>query len=149
MSNSRTPRDLESREMDTRDTYTPPSNLPEPTPKPGFIFRWVATHVLGQETRQNVANKMREGWVACKAADHPEMQDLANASGNIEVGGLMLCMMPKSKADARSRYYQGHAQAQMESVDNTYLKEQDSRMPKFTNRKSAVVRGANFGNGSQ
>jgi hypothetical protein len=146
---SRTPRDLDSRTNEERDVYVPPSNLPEPQPQPGYIFRWVATHVLGQETRQNVANKMREGWSPCRAEDHPEMKELANAGGNIEVGGLMLCKMPKSKADARARYYEGHAKAQMESVDNTYLKEEDPRMPKFTNRKSAVARGATFGNGSQ
>lgn len=148
MSNPRTPRDLETRATETRDEYVPPSSLPEPVPQAGFVFRWVATHVLGQETRQNVATKMREGWVPCKVEDHPEMSDLKSEGGNIEVGGLMLCKMPKSKIDARTRYYEKQATAQMQSVDNTFLKDEDPRMPKFTNRKSSVVRGANFGNGS-
>jgi hypothetical protein len=53
--------------------YTPSSALPDPTPEPGYVYRWIATHVLGQADPTNVSKKMREGWEPVKAADHPEL----------------------------------------------------------------------------
>ena len=48
--------------------------------------------------------------------------------GNVEIGGQLLCKMPEEKAKARDEYFSELAQSQMESVDNTYFKDQDSRM---------------------
>jgi len=59
---SRDPRDTMSREKSARAVYVPPTSLPDPTPEPGYLFRWVATHVLGQSDPTNVSRKMREGW---------------------------------------------------------------------------------------
>ena len=36
--------------------------------------------------------------------------------------------MPKKRAEARTEHFKGIAQNQMESVDNAYFKDQDSRM---------------------
>lgn len=148
MSDARKPRDLDTRTHEENEVYTPPSSLPDPHPEKGFVFRWIATHVLGKPVPQNVSMQLRDGWVPVKAADHPEMGDLVDASGNIEVGGLMLCKMPEKRAKAREQYYATQAQQQMQSVDNTYMKQQDPRMPLFAERKSATTRGANFGSGS-
>ena len=64
----RTPREIETREKSTRAMqYTPPSTLPEPNPEPGYVFRWVATHVLGSADPANVSKKMRDGWIPVKA----------------------------------------------------------------------------------
>jgi hypothetical protein len=38
-------------------------------------------------------------------------------------------------------YYQQQADAQMQSVDNTYMRENDPRMPMFKERKSTVTFG--------
>jgi len=40
----------------------------------------------------------------------------------------LLCKMPAEKAKARDEYFNNLAQSQLESVDNTYFKDQDSRM---------------------
>ena len=48
--------------------------------------------------------------------------------GNIEIGGQLLCKMPKEKAEARDAHFRNVASNQMESVDNVYFKDQDSRM---------------------
>ena len=150
MAENRTPRDNGSREKSARAVYVPPTNLPDPTPEPGMAYRWIATHVLGQADPNNVSRKMREGWVPVKAADHPELMMMGNAaSGNVEIGGLMLCKMSKEMAIARDEYYQKQAQNQMDSVDNHFMRNNDPRMPLFSERKSTTSRGAGFGSGSK
>jgi hypothetical protein len=149
MTQNRTPRDLESRAKTTRAVYVPPTSLPDPTPEPGVVFRWIATHVLGQADPTNVSRKMREGWEPVKAVDHPELQLFGNAAtGNVEIGGLMLCKMSKEMADARDEYYNNQAQNQMDSVDNHFMRNNDPRMPLFSDRKSSTTRGG-FGSGSK
>ena len=150
MAENRTPRDLVTREKSARYVYVPPSNLPEPTPEPGFVFHWVATAIMGQSDPTNVSKKLREGWVPVKAADHPELMLVGNATtGNVEIGGLMLCKMPAERAKARDEYYNQQAQNQMDSVDNHFMRNNDPRMPLFSDRKSSTSRGNGFGSGSK
>jgi hypothetical protein len=146
---NRDPRDLSSREKSARSVYVPPSNLPDPTPEPGWAYRWIATAVLGESQHRNVSMKMREGWVPVKAEDHPELMLLGDKSGNVEIGGLMLCKMPLEQAEARARYYSQQANNQMESVDNHFMRNNDPRMPLFAERKSTTSRGGGFGSGSK
>jgi hypothetical protein len=141
---NRTPRDIVSREKTTRYVYQPASVLPDPTPEPGYAFRWVATHILGQADPTNVSKKMREGWEPVKAADHPELQMLGNKDGNVEIGGLMLCKTSVEMVRARDAYFAEQAQAQMHSVDNNYMRDNDPRMPLFNERRTKV----SFGKGN-
>jgi hypothetical protein len=73
----------------------------------------------------------------------------SNASGNVEIGGLMLCKQLSERTDARKQYYDKHATEQMESVDNSFLRNNDPRMPLFSDRKSTSSRGQGFGSGSK
>jgi hypothetical protein len=146
---NRNPRDLVSREKSARSVYVPSSALPDPTPEPGYVYRWIATHILGQADPTNVSKKMREGWEPVKAADHPELMLQGNEkTGNVEIGGLMLCKMPRELAQSRDEYYAKQAKAQMESVDNNFMRNNDARMPLFAERKSTSTRGG-FGSGSK
>ena len=150
MAENRTPRDLVSRDKQTRYVYTPPTALPDPTPEPGYVYRWVATHVLGQAEPTNVSRKMRDGWEPVKAEDDPELMIEGNAkTGNVEIGGLMLCKMVAERARARDEYYDRQAQNQMDSVDNHFMRNNDPRMPLFADRKSSVSGGRGFGSGSK
>jgi hypothetical protein len=142
---NRTPRDLETREKNTRAAYVPPSVLPEPTPEPGYSYRWIATHVYGTADPSNVSKKTREGWEPVKAIDHPELMLPSNAAGNVELGGLMLCKMPTEMVQARNEYYQRQAEGQMQSVDNNLMRQSDPRMPLFNERKSTST----FGSGNK
>ena len=144
----RSNRDSKSRDKSARTVYVPPSNLPDPTPDPDYTFRWVATHVLGQPLANNVSLQMRDGYEPVKAVDHPELALFGNnANGNVEIGGLMLCKAPKERVEARDEYYKKQAQNQMDSVDNSFMRQNDPRMPLFADRKSSSSRGG-FGNGS-
>ena len=148
MAEPRTPRELNSREKTARAVYVPPSTLPDPTPEPGYVYRWIATHVLGQADPTNVSKKLREGWEPVKATDHPELMLLGNKNGNVEIGGLMLCKMSKELAQSRDEYYAKQAKAQMESVDNSFMRNNDPRMPMFSEKKSSTSRGVGFGSGT-
>jgi len=145
MADNRTPRDQVTRDKNARYVYVPPSTLPTPTPEPGYKFRYIATHIMGASDPANVSKKMREGWVPVKAADHPELMYHANASGNVEIGGLMLCKAPTEFVESRNEYYQTQSERQMESVDNNLMKQNDPRMPLFNERKSST----SFGKGNK
>ena len=150
MADSRTSRDISSRDKSARIVYTPSSTLPDPTPEPGYTYRWIGTHVLGVSNPTNVSSKLRDGWVPVKATDHEELMLVGNEkTGNVEIGGLMLCKMPTERAQAIADYYNNAAQANMESVDNNFMRQQDPRMATlFSERKSTSTRG-NFGSGSK
>ena len=113
------------------------------------MFRYIRTSLLGQSDNPNVSKRFREGWTPCKLEDHPELQihmmdhnsDWAK-KGNVEIGGQLLCKMPKETAEARNKHFSDIAETQMESVDNIFLKDNDSRMPKQVfERKSRTTFG--------
>ncbi len=89
--------------------------------------------------------RMREGWVPVKAEDHPELMLPANEKGNVEIGGLMLCKQPVESVEARNAYYAAQSEKQVESVDNTLMRQNDPRMPLFNERKSTT----SFGKGNK
>ena len=149
----REPRDLESRENETRATPWEPANLlPDPEPQDGWSFRWIRTSMIGSSDNTNVSKKFREGWEPVRAEDHPELQIMSDhksewgAKGCIEVGGLLLCKAPEEQVENRRDYYKSHAESQMQAVDNNYMRENDPRMPVLApNRKTRVA----FGGGSR
>jgi hypothetical protein len=145
--NSRTPRDAETREVEKREEpWRPPSLLPTPVSRPGVTFRWIRTSAYGETDNKNVSARFREGWVPVKAADHPELMLRSDRNSDfpdgIEVGGLLLCQNATESVKQRSDYYAQRAQQQIESVDNAYLRENDSRMPMSRpERRTHVVKG--------
>ena len=65
--------------------------------------------------------------------------------GNLEIGGLLLCKAPKEAMEERAEYYRNMANQQMESVDNSFMRENDPRMPMLKpNRTTRTT----FGRGS-
>ena len=149
MAENRTPRDTLSREKTVRKVYRPSSSLPDPTPEPGYSYRWVMTHLLGQAEPTNTSRKFRDGWVPVKAEDHPELMLGGSSTGNVEIGGLILCKMLTEDLAAIKEYYETQAEANMSSVDNHFMRNNDPRMPLFSERKSTTSRGAGFGSGSK
>ena len=60
---------------------------------------------------------------------------------NIVIGGLMLCKIPQEAVDERNGYFEEQAEAQIKSVDNNLMRENDPRMPLFNDRQSKVTFG--------
>lgn len=144
---NRTPRELGKREASTRaKRWTPPQLLPDPHPEAGYSFRWIRISTLGNTDPLNISSKFREGWEPVKASEHPEVQVLAGQSDrfpdSIEVGGLLLCKTPAEFTEQRDAHFRQMANSQMESVDNSFMRANDARMPLFSERKSQVTFGS-------
>ena len=143
-----------ARELDTRqvmqrpEAWRPPEVLPSPDPRPGWSHRWVRTSTMGINDPSNISSKLREGYEPCKADEYPELMMHATTEGrfkgNVEVGGLLLCRIPEEFLKQRMDYYSNQNKAQMDSVDNNFLRDSDPRMPLFSEKKTKVT----FGSGS-
>ena len=143
---NRAPRIQESREVFQRPTaWRPPESLPSPDDRPGWAHRWIRTSILGSGDPSNISSKLREGYEPCKAEEYPELMMHASTDGrfkgNIEVGGLVLCRIPSEFMSQRNEHFAKINKAQMDSVDNTYMKDNDPRMSKFAERSSKVTFG--------
>ena len=149
MSQNRTNRELETRETTVRKkSWTRPEVLPTPNPEEGYRFHWVRISTRGEADPMNVSGKLREGWEPVKASDHPEIFlagiESDRFKDNIVVGGLLLCKAPVEMVEERNDFYTQQAEAQIRSVDNNFMRENDPRMPLFNERKTKV----SFGRGS-
>lgn len=146
---NRKSREADSRvEMQRPETWRPPEALPSPDDRPGWEHRYVRTSVLGNSDASNISSKLREGYEPCKAEDYPELMMHASTEGRfkgtIEVGGLLLCRIPSEFLKQRDTYFAKMNKAQMDSVDNTYMRDNDPRMSKFSEKSTKVT----FGTGS-
>ena len=146
---NRVDRELETRKTEFRPTsWKAPEALPMPDDRPGWKHRYVRLSTLGTADPSNISSKLREGYEPCKAEDYPELM-MHSASegrfkGSVEVGGLLLCRIPTEFLEQRMKYYDTQNKAQMDSVDNNFLRDSDPRMPLFSEKKTKVT----FGSGS-
>lgn len=150
MADPRTPRELETREKQVvKKNWAPAARLPEPHQVEGYGHRWVRKATMGVADPTNLSKNLREGWELCKLSEYPELQMAVDASSSssdlIEVGGLILCRMPTEMIRQRDAYFGKANTAQMESVDSSFMKENDPRMPLFADKKSQT----SFGRGSR
>ena len=53
----------------------------------------------------------------------------------------MLCKAPKELIEERTDYYNQQNTSQIQSVDNNLMRENDPRMPLFSDRKTKVTFG--------
>ncbi len=147
MAENRIDRELQTREKTVRKkSWQRPETLPSPTPEDGYSYRWIRVSTQGNTDATNVSSKLREGWEPVKAVDHPEITlvtiENERFSDNVIIGGLMLCKAPKELVEERNDYYSGQTKAQIESVDNNLMRENDPRMPLFHERKTKVTFGS-------
>ena len=146
MADNRLDRELETREKTARKTaWKRPEVLPSPNQEEGYVYRWIRISTRGNVDGMNVSSKLREGWTAVKASDHPEITLVTiendRFKDNVVIGGLMLCKAPVEMVDERNAYYNQQSESQMQSVDNNLMRENDPRMPLFNDRKTKVTFG--------
>ena len=121
----RAPREVDERKDETRpsDDFIPQSLLPTPEPQDGWVFRWVRTQILGESDNINVSGRFREGWEPVLSENHPELK-----------------IRSKEVMEKRDAYYRQQAENQMEGVDRTYLRENDSRMPLMNPERDTKIK---------
>ena len=146
MAQDRIDREQTTREKTARKRgWQRPEVLPSPNPEDGYDFKWVRVSTQGTVDATNLSSKLREGWEPVKADDHPEitMVTVENErfKDNVVIGGLMLCKAPKELSAERNEYYEHQTDAQITSVDNSLMRENDPRMPLFNERKTKVTFG--------
>ena len=146
MTESRLTRELDTRtQFERPKSWQPASALPEPDRQPGYDYRWVRVSTQGQADPRNVSSKIREGWEPVRIEEQPKFQMLVDPNSrfkdNIEVAGLLLCKIPNEFMDQRRTHYEALTRAQIESVDNNFMRENDPRMPLFRERQSKTSFG--------
>jgi hypothetical protein len=140
-----------TRELESRDTqmrpkqWAPAELLPEPDKQPGFNYRWVRVATLNNVDPRNLSAKMREGWEPVNISEQPKFKLLIDPASrfkdNIEIGGLLLCKTPSEFVEQRSAHFNDQTQAQTLAIDNSFMRENDPRMPLFNERKSTTSFG--------
>jgi hypothetical protein len=146
MAENRLTRELEARTQQERPKqWAPAELLPEPDKQPGFAYRWIRVSTLDKADPRNLSSKLREGWEPVKVSEQPKFQLLIDPNSrfkdNVEIGGLVLCKTPKELVDQRNKYFEDQTQAQTTAIDNSFMRESDSRMPLFAERKSSTSFG--------
>ncbi len=146
MAENRLQREFESRStMERPKAWMPASALPEPDKQPGYAYRWIRVASQGQPDPKNTSSKMREGWEPVRIEEQPKFQMLTDPNSrfkdNIEVAGLLLCKIPEEFMQQRKAYYAKATKDNMDAVDNTFMRENDPRMPLFKERSSKTSFG--------
>jgi len=140
-----------ARELDTRlvaertKQWQQPDLLPEPDKHPDYAYRWIRVSTFNAADPRNLSAKIREGWEPVPVEEQPKFRFLIDPQSrfkeNIEIGGLLLCKTPKDFVQQRTEFYARQTQAQTEAVDNNFMRQSDSRMPLFKERRSEVSFG--------
>jgi|TARA_A100000172_G_C3025376_1_gene104650 hypothetical protein len=146
MAENRLDQELETRDKSARrPVWQRPELLPEPRAQEGWTYHWVRISTMGEADPTNVSSKLREGWEPVKATDHPEIELVSiendRFKDNVVMGGLMLCKAPVELVEERTAYYEAQSKQQVDSVDNNLMRENDPRMPLFTEKESKVTFG--------
>lgn len=148
MAENRLARELENREKTERPKqWMPAATLPEPDKQAGYAYRWIRVSTLNQADPRNITAKLREGWEPVRIEEQPKFKMLVDPNSrfkdNVEVAGLLLCKIPTEFMNQRRDYFSKLNKDQIESVDNSFMRENDPRMPLFKERKST----SSFGKG--
>jgi len=146
MASNKLERELQTRELSERPKqWRPPELLPEPDKQAGFAYRWIRVSMLNQADPRNTSAKLREGWEPVTIEEQPKFKLLTDPSsrfeGSIEIGGLLLCKAPEELVQQRMEYEANQTAQQAEAVDNSFMRQNDARMPLFSEKKSTVTFG--------
>lgn len=146
---TRKPREAGSRlQMQRSKRWTNPVGLPDPDPRPGWKHRWIRVSMMGSGDAKNISSSFREGYEPVKAEEYPELMIHAvedgRFKGGIEIGGLLLCRIPEEFLVQKAQHYAEQNKANMEAVDNNFMKDSHPSMQKFSEKSTKVSFGSGF-----
>jgi len=144
----RATRDMDNRETEKREEpWKPAPLLPNPNPREGLDHRYVRASMRGETDDINISQALREGWEPVLSSDYPELKVIPDINSrfpdNVMIGGLLLCARPQEVSDQFEARAKKEVDDQMEGLDRSYFREQDSRMPKYSERNTRVTFGDN------
>lgn len=128
------------------ETWQRPSRLDAPEPREGMRQKWVSKQLLGQEDRQNMAKRFREGWRPRPLETIPQSfmpgMDFRDAeSGYLEVQGLILCEMPERLVAQRDAAYRTATRNNEAFIDQDLDRAESPDNPIHRNRSTKVTTG--------
>lgn len=140
-----------SREDTTRERaqrvmqWKQPGEMPEVRKTSGYFYKWVRVSFSDKPDGRNLTSHKSEGFEAVRIEEQPHLADLIDTStrfkDGIEYDGLLLMKQPIELHKQRTAFYDRQNENQMKSVDNNFMKESDSRMPLFSEKRSKVTFG--------
>jgi hypothetical protein len=144
--------DRSSRKDQTREkkvrqkAWKPSSSLDLPEPPEGYKYRWIRESVMGYDDKNNMFKRKREGYEPVRAEElsgfDAPVVDEGKYAGLVGNGGLIAHKVPVEVAEDREEYFRQQTDGMMEAVDNDWMRDNDSRMPKLSpERKSSVSFG--------
>jgi len=132
---ARVARSSSMRDNDTREvpTWLPRASLPDPSPEPGWSFRWIRISLGAVTDATNVAGRLREGWLVVRPEEQPDIAKTLQGGGKgqdrIVIGDNMLVKIPSQTLELRRAYYSKQTKQQAAGVQSQMLRIQDARMP--------------------
>lgn len=146
MAENRLAREVQTRSASERPkSWQRPESLPQPDKQPGYAYRWIRVSMIGNSDAKNISAKLREGWEPVSIDEQPQFKLLVDPNSrfkdNVEIAGLLLCKMPVEFVEQRTAYFAKVNQDNMDAVDNNFMRENDSRMPLFREKKSSTSFG--------
>ena len=128
-------------EDDDNRPWAPPSNLVAPTPRPGYVQRWIRTSMRGTEDPSNIGRAYQEGWHPRRADSvpkdfHAPTIKHGQYAGFIGTNGMILCEMPAHRNEQRKEYYRTLTERQTQAIENDLAQQSQPGMPITQVRKS-------------
>ncbi len=115
--------------------YRPPSQLPDRIVSPDWTLRWCRFRLkAGVDDPGNMSKHRRDGYEPVPYASRAEVlvePDSVSpcASGNIEIGDLMLCRRATAISLARREHYQDLTKKQIRGAINKVKDQEHERYP--------------------
>ena len=142
----------EERDKDSRqNTYERPNWLDIPDDvietfdDMGFALKWVRISVRGEEDTKNIGVRLNEGWEFVTEEECPDMApnfkglDAGRLSGCIIRGDVALAKMPHELREERIHRTAERTRILNEAVNNSLMRDNDSRAP-ITNASKSRAR---------
>tara|TARA_A100001515_G_scaffold121628_1_gene104869 strand:- start:2461 stop:2937 length:477 start_codon:yes stop_codon:yes gene_type:complete len=144
---NRTSRAAEMHDKETRrKPWKPVKKLDTPPPPAGYEYRWIRESILGQEDRNNVSYRLREGWDLVRGEELPAEWKLPTLESGRHTGvvyneGLLLAKIPVETVEERRQYYAAKTADRDAALDNNMFRDasRDSRYVKYDPSRDSRV----------